>query len=222
MSYWWGNQLPDPSAYATLYEAARQAIRGVDPQAAVIIGGLAREDTQLPTAYQDGAFVAAMVSSHPELMGNIDGVGYHPYAATAAGASSDVLNRTAAMRHSLVAAGLGSVPLYLTEVGWSTAGVPLNHENVTEAQRTQAIQITADQLARSDCNVREYMIHTWVSEENIADPNEPMTSQDRWYGIANTDATLKPSSQAYAAVIANLTGKGPTPPNPAVVTLCGS
>ena len=61
---------PDPVRYASLYAAAHGAIKRADPQASVLIGGLA--------PYADG-FVGEMYAARPDLRSKVDGVGYHPY-----------------------------------------------------------------------------------------------------------------------------------------------
>jgi hypothetical protein len=70
-----------PARYATLYAAARTAIHGVDPAAAVIVGGLG-DDGQTFDANADypAFYVKSMFAADPGLAGNVDGFGLHPYA----------------------------------------------------------------------------------------------------------------------------------------------
>jgi hypothetical protein len=171
---------PEPAVYADLYVKARAAIRSVDPQAVVLVGGL------LP----DTAFVDAMYRARPGLAGAVDAVAIHPYAAS----PYDVFREVRELRATLDAAGGGSPPLYVTELGWVTHGdSPLL---TTDAQRAANLSWTSDWLARSDCGIRTVMPYTWTTpERNPSDPED-------WYGIYGWHGHPTASSDAYARVVA--------------------
>ena len=77
----------------------------MQPTARVIVGGLTQPTTFLP----------AMLAARPQLRGHVDGVGVHPYAKPDA-----MVAKIRADRATLVALGMPSVPLYVTEFGWGT------------------------------------------------------------------------------------------------------
>jgi hypothetical protein len=175
--FFWRGQADAPERYAELYLAARGAIKAVDPDARVIVGGLALEKTGV-TDPDD--FVTRMYRHRPELVGNVDAVGFHPYTPGIGG----VYSKLREIRATLSRVGAGNVPLELTELGWTTV-------TASESHRAESLARLADELPRSDCNVASLAPHTWLtSERNAADPED-------WFGIFNLDGTPKPSGGAY-------------------------
>jgi hypothetical protein len=158
--FWWPS--PDAAAYDQLYASARDAIRAADPTARVIVGGLTAPATFLP----------AMLNARPDLRGHLDGVAIHPYGASATG----VLARVRGTRATLDSLGLGSVPLYVTEVGWATS--PLGANNYLPAERRPGvIAATVADLGHTDCGVAATLVYTWVTPERNRDDRED------WFGI---------------------------------------
>jgi hypothetical protein len=169
---------PSPAAYATLYLEARSAIDAVDPRIRVIVGGL----TDAP------AFLPAMVQAQPALRGHVDGVAIHPY-----GTPATVLANVRAARATLGALEMGSVPLYVTEFGWTT-DPPGALDYVAAGRRPAEIESTLAALGRVGCGVAAALLYTWVTPQR-----NPADSQD-WYGIA------QPAGGATAATAAFTTG----------------
>ena len=175
--HFWRGQADAPEYYAELYLAARAAIKAVDPDARVIVGGLALENTGV-TDPDD--FVTRMYRHRPELAGNVDAIGFHPYTPDVDG----VYIKLREIRATLSRVGAGDVPLELTELGWTTT-------TASESHRAESLARLADELPRSDCNVASLAPHTWVTDEKNAADGED------WFGIYNLDATPKPSGSAY-------------------------
>ena len=168
---------PDAASYAHLYLATRSAIDAVDPAARVIVGGLTDAT----------AFLSAMVHAAPELVGHVDGVAIHPY-----GTPSVVIAKLRGARATLAALGMESVPLYVTEFGWTTSP-PGSLGYVPAARRPIWIEQTLQALGHLDCGLAASVLYTWVTpQSNAAD------SQD-WFGIENPDATGTPASQAFVS-----------------------
>jgi hypothetical protein len=177
---------PDAASYAHLYLTARSAIDAVDPAARVIVGGLTDATTFLP----------AMVRAAPELIGHVDGVAIHPY-----GTPSVVIAKLRGARATLAALGMESVPLYVTEFGWTTSP-PGSLGYVAAARRPIWIERTLQALGHLDCGLAASVMYTWVTpQSNAAD------SQD-WFGIENNDATGTPSSQAFISGLRAATAPG--------------
>ena len=179
---------PDPARYADMYRRARDAITAVDPSARVIVGGL--------TDFRD--FLPALVRAMPDLAGHVDGVAIHPYAQGPDG----VLRRVRTARLVLRALGLGAVPVYVTEFGWTTS--PPHALNwVAPARRADYIKRTLTALGRTDCAVADVVLYTWVTlERNPAD-------REDWYGINPPGGGGSADATAFAA---GLRGAGaPTP-----------
>ena len=154
---------PSAAAYAALYLAARAAIDGASPAIRVIVGGLTD-----PTA-----FLPAMVQAQPQLRGHVDGVAIHPY-----GRPAVLVAKVRAARATLETLGMGAVPLYVTEFGWTTAP-PTAPDYARAARRPGYIARTLASLGHLGCGVAAAVLYTWVTPER-----DPADSQD-WYGIAS-------------------------------------
>jgi len=177
---------PDAAAYAALYLAAREAIDAADPEIRVLVGGLTAP----------AAFLPDMLAAAPQLRGHIDGVAIHPY-----GNPPLVLDRVRAARAALVALGMATVPLYITEFGWTTSP-PGALDYVPASRRPGDILTTLGDLGHLDCGVAATLLYTWVTPEHT-----PSNSQD-WFGIADpTDpAQTTPDVQAFAGGLRDAAG----------------
>jgi hypothetical protein len=173
----WHPQDSAPEAYADLYALTRDALRQVDGSARVVVGGLASPGTEVLPADR---FVARMFAHRPDLRGDVDVVGYHPYSATIAG----VYALLAAFRRALDAAAGPGVPIEVTEVGWTST-------ETAEHKRAANLAALAATLPRSDCGIDRLMPYAWIGPEQ--DPHDRL----QWFGIANRDGTARPSASAY-------------------------
>ncbi len=169
---------PDASRYDDLYIEAREAITGVDPTARVIVGGLTNPDGFLP----------AMLNARPGLRGHIDGVAIHPYGP----APRAVLANVARARRLLRALQLESVPLYVTEFGWTTRPPGALHY-LPERLRPGYISLAIAALGHVDCGVADVLLYTWVTSRR-----ETTNSED-WFGIQSPDGASSPDSDAFVA-----------------------
>jgi hypothetical protein len=167
---------PDAARYAVLYAQARTAIHAVQPNARVLVGGLTHPARFLPD----------MLQADPGLRGAIDGVAVHPYAPTVAA----VLARVRRARATLVALGLRSVPLYVTEFGWATRP-PHALDGAPEARRPSLIQGTLAALGATGCEVAASLLYTWVSPER-----NPADHED-WFGISPPGGGTSPDVAAF-------------------------
>lgn len=178
---------PDAGAYAQLYLAARTAIDAVDPQARVIVGGLTAPGTFLP----------AMLAAVPALAGHIDGVAVHPY-----GSPAVVIARLRAARATLDAVGMASVPLYVTEFGWTTSPAGAL-DYAPPGRRPVWIKRTLATLGRLRCGQAATLLYTWVSpEQNPADSQQ-------WFGLVGPIGAATPASEAFASGVRAATGGPP-------------
>jgi hypothetical protein len=180
---------PDPAAYAELYLVSRDAIASADPGARVIIGGLTKPPVFLPE----------LVHAQPDLVGHIDGVALHPYGDSAAA----VLGKIRTARATLASLGLGSVPLYVTELGWTTH--PAGTINYAPARRRpRDIFTTLTALGHTNCGIAATLIYTWVTPElNPADKED-------WFGIHPPSGGASADTAAFAAGLRGATSPGPT------------
>jgi hypothetical protein len=185
---------PDPALYAALLAASADAVARVDPSLRVVVGGLDNTGVAL---FEGPDFLAAMLAARPDLAGRLDGVAIHDYNTT----TDAMLARLVPMR-ALVDRLLGAdVAIDITEIGWSTAGVlppVLVAPPVSEATRAGLYTALVDRLSRSDCTLGALAPYAWLTPEGA-----PLLQTD-FFGIANRDATLKPSGAAFRdAVLAS-------------------
>ena len=168
---------PDPSAFANLYLSARDAIKTANPAVRVLVGGLTHPE----------AFLPRMVSARPDLVGHVDGVAIHPYGSTPA----SVLARVRGARSTLASLGMGSVPLYVTEFGWTTQ--PPDVFGWAPAQKRPGyIASTLAALGHTDCGIAGVDLYTWITaDRNVADKED-------WFGIQPPGGQNGPDVAAFA------------------------
>ncbi len=143
-----------PERYASLYMAARNSIRSVDPSASVIVGGLAEDSGPYnPREDYPSSYVQVMFASQPGLAGHVDGFGLHPYGAT----GLDVEEWTAHFRQTLDSLGEGSAPIDITELGW-----PVGNSH-GESWRAEQMSLVARGLSRSNCGIRLLAPYDWIN-----------------------------------------------------------
>lgn len=181
---------PDAVVYAELYLRARQAIDAVQPGARVIVGGLTH-----PTS-----FLPALMTAAPELRGALDGVAIHPYGAT----PQVVLDKVRAARATLSALGLGTLPLYVTEFGWTTSP-PGALDYLSERLRPAYIEQTLSELGHTTCGVAAVLLYAWVTpERNPGDPED-------WFGIHAPGAGPSPDTTAFTQGLGAASAAGSAP-----------
>lgn len=179
-TYYWDNG-PDPAAYAALYQAARAAIRSVDPDGEVAIGGLTNPRQGMSAL----SFLTGMFHAMPGLVGNVDAVAIHPYAANASGTVQFVVQ----VRQMLDSVGESAVPIDVTEFGWQTGSTTV------EQQRAANMSAVAQALGNSNCNIGLLAPYDWMDPAYI-------TSGD--WGLAGIDG-VRPAGTAWFAGLASAT-----------------
>lgn len=124
---------PDVGDYAALLTAASEGIRAEDPGAEVVLGGLYR----YPLRGEKGGIRATdyleRLYDHPGIESTFDGVAIHPYAARISGVRAQVRR----MVRVVDARGDGDEGIWITELGWASAGRrnPLNRGPEGQAAR---------------------------------------------------------------------------------------
>ena len=108
---------PDPNAaqYMTLLRAFRSAVKEADPRAQILLGGLFPTPTG---GISMNRFLGQLYDAGGR--GQFDAVAIHPYAST----PQIALARVANERRITERFGDPDVPIWVTEVGWASRGVP--------------------------------------------------------------------------------------------------
>lgn len=139
--FWHGN--PDPAAYAELLKITANAIREEDPAATVVLAGLnsSARGRLAPPRYLDELYRHGTRNA-------FDAAAVHPYARS----PLEVRARIIAVRGVMELHGELDTPLWVTEVGWSTAGEE-GHRLVTsldkQARRARLTFLFMRRLERS-------------------------------------------------------------------------
>lgn len=177
-----------PMRYASIYLAARRAIKSVDPSATVIIGGLG-DDGAGYSARQDypSLYVREMFASQPGLTGHVDGFGLHPYGATAL----DVEQWTVHFRVTLDGLGERSAPIYITEFGWPI-GTPRG-----ESWRAQQMSFLGRALSSSNCGISLAGPYDWINPGSAASDDFGLVSEGPSVNGGRDQVTLRPSGVAW-------------------------
>jgi hypothetical protein len=176
-AHFWHPQADAPEAYADLYLATRAALRSVDPSARVVIGGLALANVDVSDPSE---FVRRMYAHRPDLRRKVDAIAFHPYAPDVPGVEA-ILRK---FRQKLDTVGAAGVPIEITEIGWPSP-------QFSDAARATNLAQLARDMPQSGCDVERFMPHTWLDRP----------SGEGSFGIANDDATLKPSGEAYLGAV---------------------
>jgi GH35 family endo-1,4-beta-xylanase len=123
----WRGQPPDPAAYTEMLRRAYEAIKAADPEAIVVSAGLAPTNHQDAEAMDDRVFLEAMYQAGAGAY--FDALGAHPYGFAyppddPRGAHDGLnLARLLDLREIMEAHGDGDKSIWVTELGWTTAGV---------------------------------------------------------------------------------------------------
>ncbi len=118
---------PSPSDYGKLVKISHAAIKGADRGAKIILCGLfALPRQKPPKAYPAYQFLQQMYKSNPGVKADFDGVSLHPYVRDYKYLTPEIDQ----VRAVLKKAGDNGVPLWITEIGWSSS--PPDHTDAFE------------------------------------------------------------------------------------------
>jgi hypothetical protein len=177
----WKGELED---YAELLEIAADAIRAANPDARIVLGGLSGSDRdfldELYSTLVDPSIID-VVAIHPyRVVG--DNFNYAPEV-TVDGLNTltnDIYNIKAVMRNH----GQEDVPLWLTEVGWTTASDGVSEET----QARYLIRLYTAALSIPDVRKVFWYDMTDTSEEDYSEAH---------FGVLRTTYSKKVSYAAY-------------------------
>ncbi len=184
----WGGAA-DPEAYGELLGQVATAVHTAAPGMPVIMAGLVPlQGTNYATMKDEEFLRRAYETGGPQLA---DAIAAHPYPSVPY--KDDYLGkiRSILFRYRRVMSEFGDLarPLWVTEVGFSTAG----EKPYTEEQQATALTKAYEQFLRIN-NLPVVIYHRFVdeSETHSADP-------ESGYGVVRSDGTPKPAYCAIAA-----------------------
>jgi hypothetical protein len=183
----WG-PAPDPVRYARLLQIAQRSVRALSPSVPVLVGGLG---TGAPGAGDVAADQFLKDAQAAAGSAAFDGVGVHLYpgrgGAAAVPALLDPIRRVTRK------------PIWVTEVGISSAGPPWLRSTLEQAQAAGLVSLLRD-LARTS-GIAAIVFHTLIDRPG------PPGDLEAGYGVMRGDLTPKP---AYCRLAAALRGGVPT------------
>lgn len=108
---------PDPERFAQLVRISGRLLHRADPGSTVILGGLFGKPLQIPPNVDSAAFLGGLYEV-PGIERYFDGVALHPYVADA----GTLTGQIESLRRVMSFYGDRATPLYITEMGWGSAG----------------------------------------------------------------------------------------------------
>ena len=189
--FWAGPQGPQPGRYTEMLKAAYPAIKGADPGATVVAGGLAPTINFFSITMNPVTFLEQMYAAGAA--GSFDALAFHPYLFTpddkarfSTSGSNSPRGLYDALRQKMSANGDGGKQIWATEFGEATTDVS-----------------EADQADR----IRDFIV-TWRSLPG-AGPVFIYTTRDRAtgspdpqdnFGVYRTDWTPKPAAEVMRSL----------------------
>lgn len=191
--HWNWKPNPDPGAYARLARATAEAVKSVDPSVKVLVSG------DLLQARTDGRIVEWLrnvLAADAGLKNLVDAYSVHPYPYPRQLGPHDERPdpRWDYRRVELIHQVDPSRPLWITEVGWSTA--PAVHDAISEAQQATFVRGAVERaLGEWGGFVERIFVYSWDRSTGTAGDREGN------FGLRRADGSTKPAWAALAALL---------------------
>lgn len=178
---------PDPDKYGALFKATADAVRGVDSEAAVLIGGLSPRYDSSPDEIAPTDYLERLYGQGAAQLA--DAVAAHPYTFPALPMESRQrmtggFKDLPALHDVMQRHGEGRKKIWITEYGAPT-GTGLH--SVSEEDQAAAVLLARDQLERWDWS-GPLIYYELV--DGGTDTNEPQEN----FGLLREDLSLKPAA----------------------------
>ncbi|SDT02826.1 Cellulase (glycosyl hydrolase family 5) [Nocardioides scoriae] len=199
---------PDPRRYRELLTGATLALQQGDPDAQVLMGGLAANDRR-EGVVDAGDFLRVACSGGA--CRGLDGVAYHPYTYPRTPTDPAVETPWQRMTRStrqgpaldglMSAAGIDPSALWVTEYGAPTGGASTDGSPTGAVDEAQQARILAAgvRAAAAAPQVRALMLYTWRDLETGG------TVEDH-FGLRRLDGSQKPAWEAVRRAVADTSG----------------
>ncbi len=197
----WGGGLPDPQAYALLLQQAAAAIRQADPDAVIVLAGLAPTVEQGPWNLADWLFLERLYQLGAR--DSFDIVAAKPYGFDTGPedrrVNPEVLNfsRVILLREVMARYGDEGKPVWASHWGWNAlppgwTGRPSIWGQVDEATQARYVQEAMERVRREWPWMGTMFLETWRPD---APPDDP-----RWgFAVVDPSGRLRPVAGALQA-----------------------
>jgi polysaccharide biosynthesis protein PslG len=179
---------PDPAAYARLLNVVRAGIKGADPRAEVVTAGIPY--TQIRSAVPLTRFLRQLYSAG-------GGSGFNTLAINAYSRNAGELKRTLRkVRRVMRRYGDGRKKVWITEIGWATAGP--RHRLVVGAAQGRRIRSSFRWIKRNRkrMRIRGLVYYQWRDSRPY-----PPTYKDMWglhTGLVDPNGAAKPGLASFS------------------------
>lgn len=203
--YWAWKPNPEPARYAKLVRAAAEAIKAHDPSIKILVAG------DLLQVRTDGAirdWQKEVIAADPTLRSLFDAYSVHPYPYPQdLGPYADRSDpRWDFRRLELIHANDTTKPLWITEVGWSTA----SGGSQTVSEETQATYVRgAVERALNEYGSFVEMIFVYQFDRDRGSTSD----RENYFGLRREDDSAKPAWNALVEMLASGAGT-PSEPDP--------
>jgi hypothetical protein len=179
---------PDPTRFARLIEISGGLLHRLDPGSTVILGGLFGRPLQIPPNIHSGVFLSRLYEI-PGIKRYFDGVALHPYVAAAGSMRGEIENLRGVMSRNDDSA----TPLYVTEMGWGSAGFESRWERGPRGQARE-LETAFSLLAanRRRWNIGGVWWFTWADQSGSCQFCDSA-------GLLTGDREAKPSWYSFNA-----------------------
>ena len=182
---------PSPNKYAVLLDASAKAIRGADPTAKIMLGGMHGDDNM--NGVPSWTFLK-LLYEYPGAADDFDIVAVHPYAFDLEGMSREI----SAVRDVMTSKGDGATPIWVTEMGWSSELDPNKEQWWERTPAGQAAMLTSAwnmMLANREAwNLHGVYWYTW------RDPATDLCNFCSSAGLLQENFVPKPSYSAFSKI----------------------
>jgi hypothetical protein len=184
------DRLPNAGEYASLVRSTSEALRAVDPETRVVLGGILphRRD---PSGIPMRQFLRD-IYRQPDIKRHFDAVALHPYSPR----PRKVLEFAQKLRKVMVRNRDRKTELIISEIGWSTGGTQGGELATTEAEQARRLRKSYRMLIRHRRALGLKRI-VWLFLRDYAG------GSDYWVyrmGLFDTRKVAKPAWSALAAV----------------------
>jgi polysaccharide biosynthesis protein PslG len=178
---------PDASEYATLVAGSSEAIRGADPKAEIVLGGLFGTSAVKSNEYLEELYEVRGIEDA------FDSLAIHPYSSDLDG----IRVQAEWAREAAVDAGDPDVGLWVTELGWGSAddGHPLQQG---EEEQARLLRSSLELLSREreDWKVRGIIWFAWKDSQA-----EGVCEFCRSAGLFSVDGEPKPAWYSFIEAV---------------------
>lgn len=185
---WWSwHPDPDPAAYAAMVRQVAGAVHASAPAVAVLACG----DLNQVRRKGSAPWLSALLDADPSLGSVVDGWSVHPYPSRRSAGPDDRsgppdggFDRVVRI-HDLVVARGADRPVWITEIGWTTAH---NGDGVTEATQARYVGRALERgLGEWRGFVARVFVYSWDRSTGRLDDTEGN------FGLRRADDTTKPA-----------------------------